>query len=135
MRRVSAILASLAALDLTLATVGFFFPQLWFTIFHGVDYVDPQGFLRRCAANWLAFGILQAVAYTRWRRQPYWLVLIAGVRLSDIFTDWTYLHFAHDITWFGRVSLFAVSPANLALGFYLLRWYQKYNSPLDQRPA
>ncbi|MBI3555036.1 MAG: hypothetical protein HY074_02080 [Deltaproteobacteria bacterium] len=130
MKQVSRVLASLVALDATLAFVAFGFPQLWFTIFHGVDYADPQGFLRRCGANWLAFCLLQIMALAKWRREPHWLVLIAGVRLSDIFTDWTYLYFAHDITWFGRITLFTTSPANLVVGIYLLRAYKMGRVPV-----
>ena len=121
---IGALLSSLVLLDVTLTIWAFFFPRLWFAAFHGVPYDDPQGFLKRCAANWAAFALFQLVAWRRWRKQPDWLVVVAGLRLSDIFTDWTYLFSAHDITWFGRVALFAVSPANLAIGWYLLRTYR-----------
>ncbi len=122
-RQIDGYLLFLVVLDVTLSTVAFFFPQLWFDLFHGVPYVDPQGYLRRCAANWTAFALFQAIALARWRRSPHWLAVVAGIRLSDIFTDWTYLWFCQDITFFGRASLFVVSPANLWLGWQFLRFH------------
>jgi hypothetical protein len=123
-RKIDATLAALLALDVTLTVVAFFFPGLWFALFHGVPYADPEGFLRRCGANWAGFALFQAIALRRWRRAPWWLAVAAGLRLSDIFTDWTYLAFAHDLTWFGRISLAATSPMNLVVGLYLLRCYR-----------
>ncbi len=123
-RKIDAVLASLVALDVVLTVVAFGFPSFWVAVFHGVPDDDPQGFLRRCGANWAAFALFQGVALLRWRREPWWLAVAAGLRLSDIFTDWTYLLFAHDTTWFARLSLATTSPANLVVGVYLLRRYR-----------
>jgi hypothetical protein len=54
----SALLFSLVLLDLCLSTGGFFFPEFWFRLFHGVHYIDPEGLLRRSAASWAAFALL-----------------------------------------------------------------------------
>jgi hypothetical protein len=124
-KRVPAILIGLIALDVTIATVAFAFPQLWYTVFHGVGYVDPQGLLRRMGANWAAFALLQIVAWRRWREEPVWLAIVAGARWSDGLTDWTYLVFANDLTWFARVSLFAASPMNWIAGWMLYRAYEE----------
>jgi hypothetical protein len=75
------------------------------------------------AANWAAFGLFQIVALVRWRPRPYWLAVAAGLRLSDIFTDWTYLVACHDVTCFGTVALLAASPLNAVAGWRLLRYY------------
>ncbi len=123
-RKIDATLAALLALDVVLTVWAFAFPGLWFAVFHGVPYDDPEGFLRRCGANWAAFALFQAIALARWRRAPDWLAVAAGLRLSDIFTDWTYLAFARDVTWFARVALATTSPANLVVGLYLLRRYR-----------
>ena len=124
-RKIDVLLISLIVLDVTLSTAAFCCPRFWFTIFHGAEYVDPQGLLPRMAANWAAFALLQIIAYRKWKAQPHWLAVIAGVRLSDMFTDWTYLYFCQDITPFGRIGLFAMSPANVLIGWYLLRAYTK----------
>jgi hypothetical protein len=135
-RGVTATLAGLLALDVVLATVAFGFPELWFQVFHGVPYQDPEGFLRRCAANWAAFALLQAIALRRWRREPWWLLVVAGARLSDIFTDWTYLFFAHDVTWFARASLATTSPGNLVVGIFLVkRWRERCGSVAPCEPS
>jgi len=124
-----ALLAALAALDVTLATWALASPRLWFAAFHGVPYVDPEGLLPRMAANWAAFALFQLVALARWRKNAAWLAVAAGLRLSDIFTDWTYLAACHDVTWFGRAALLAASPLNVLAGFRLLRAHAAASAP------
>jgi hypothetical protein len=123
--KINWLLISLILLDITISIVAFLFPQFWFKIFHGAPYIDPQGFLRRCGTNWAAFALLQIIALAQWEKKPYWLAIVAGVRFSDIFTDWTYLWFSSSITVFGRISLFAISPLNLIFGLYFLSTYKK----------
>lgn len=130
-RRASTLLAGLFVFDVTLVTLAGFFPGVWFAVFHGVPYVDPQGFLRRCAANWAAFALLQGIAFARWTRSPRWLAIVAGVRLSDIFTDWTYLAFSQDLTWFGRIGLALSSPMNVVCGFALLSLHASFTRPVQ----
>lgn len=120
-RRIDAVLAGLAAFDCALTLWAFLAPEFWFRVFHGVPYADPEGFLRRCGANWAAFALFQAVALARWRTNPSWLAVAAGVRFSDIFTDWAYLAFSSHRTTFGCATLAAMSPVNLLLGWWLLR--------------
>jgi len=122
--RTNLLLAGLVVLDIVLSGTCLFFPDLWFRWFHGAPYVDPQGLLRRTGAVWAAFTFLQFIALIRWQRYPHWLVLVAGVRLTDI-SDWTYLFFCSNITWFGRMALFISPPANLALGWILLRTWAR----------
>jgi hypothetical protein len=125
-RRVQGVLAGLVAFDVTLTTWAGAFPELWFRVFHGVPYdgADPEGFLRRCAANWAAFALMQAIALARWKRDAVWLAVVAGVRLSDVFTDATYVTVARDTTWFARAVLAPSSVMNVVLGVFLLRAYR-----------
>ena len=116
-----AVLLSLVALDAILATWGFGFPALWFRFFHGSDYVDPQGLLRRCAANWLAFALLQAAALWRWRRDPRWLTLVAGMRLGDALTDVTCLAFSARATAAAWILFPIAGLGNVAIGVWLFR--------------
>jgi hypothetical protein len=123
-RRIQALLTFLVGLDLVLTTWALALPQLWFTVFHGTAYDDPQGFLRRCGANWAAFLLCQTIALVHWRRDPVWLAVVAGVRLSDIFTDVTYSFVAHDTTLFAKLTLAPMSLGNLLFGLFLLRAYR-----------
>ena len=84
----------------------------------------PQGFLRRCGANWGAFLLLQVIALWRWQRDATWLAVIAGVRLSDIFTDWTYLATSETVTTMGAVSLVAPGFINWGLPLALVWAYR-----------
>jgi hypothetical protein len=124
-RRINALLLGLIALDAAISATAFSSPALWYSVVHGAAYVDPQGLLRRTAANWCAFAVVQAAALFQWRAKPYWLAVVAGARLSDMFTDWSYLYFCHDITRFGRLALLAASPLNALIGWYLIRTYLK----------
>jgi hypothetical protein len=122
-------LVGLIVLDVVLTIWAFFFPRDWFFVFHGVLAIDPEGLLRRCGATWAAFTLFQTIALFRWRREPHWLAVVAGLRLSEIFTDWTYLAFAGDVTIFARITLFITSPANLFLGLYFLKSYKQQRKP------
>jgi len=130
-KRIPAILIALVFFDVTIAVIGFFFPGLWFRIFHGVPYNDPQGFLPRCAANWTAFALIQLIAFFRWKKDPVWLAMVAAARLSDIFTDLAYFWFCSDITLFGRASLLSAGPINLLLCWYFLKNYRQ----ISRRPG
>jgi hypothetical protein len=120
-RWVTALLAGLVVFDCVIAVWASVFPQLWFDAFHGVRYVDPEALLRRTAAQWAGFALIQLVALIRWRREPWWLVAVAGVRLCDVFTDLVYVIFAQDLTWFARLTLPAMGPINALLAWLLIR--------------
>jgi hypothetical protein len=67
-------------------------PDLWFRLFHGTLPAGLEtAFLRRSGGQWLAFAIAQAIAIVRWREAPIWLVVVAAVRFSDLFTDISYV--------------------------------------------
>jgi hypothetical protein len=121
MRAVRFTLAGLVALDALLTVWGFFLPDLWFRVFHGAGYVDPQGLLRRCAANWLAFAVVQAIALARWERSPGWLFAVAGMRWGDALTDVTCLAFASSVTPFALVAFPIAGLGNLVVGAWLWR--------------
>jgi hypothetical protein len=118
---IDALLIALIALDVFYPVVIFFFPESWFKFMHGATYVDPQGLLRRTAAVWTAFALFHFVTYLKWQKQPIWLAVSAGIRLSEIFADLTYVHFAQDMTWPGKIGLFMAGPTNALLGWYFLK--------------
>jgi hypothetical protein len=120
---VNLLLIFLVILDLVLSSLCLFAPSTWFKLMHDAPYVDPEGLLRRTGAVWAAFTLLQFLALVLWRKKPYWLVLVAGVRLTEIFSDWTYLYFAASITSFGRLGLLIAPPANVIFGWLLIRAY------------
>jgi hypothetical protein len=117
---INLLLLFLIVLDVVLSILVLLLPNIWFKIFHDQPYIDPQGLLRRTGAVWAAFTVLQIIAYVQWQEQHYWLVLIAGVRLTELFSDWTYLYFAQHTTWAGRISLLTAPPANLVMGWFLI---------------
>jgi len=123
-RRAQALLIGLVLFDCVLTTWAWAFPQWWYDAFHGVKYVDPEALLRRMGAQWAGFALCQAVAVWRWRREPEWLAVVAGVRLCDALTDLTYVFLARDTTWFAWATLPAMGPINALMGWYLLRAYR-----------
>jgi len=134
-RRVGALLAVLVVFDLLLVVWAFAFPDLWFQAFHGVERVDPQHLLQRMGANWAAFFLFQLIALLRWRAAPKWLLVVAGVRFSDIFTDITYVVLSEDTTWFAWATLPLMSLLNLAMGLWLLRAWHALTGDGRARPA
>ena len=124
------LLAFLVILDVVLSATCIFFPEKWFAIFHNMPYAgnDPVFLLRRTGALWVAFTLLQFVALIRWEKAPWWLILIAGVRLTELFSDWTYLYLAWQaghMTTLGSIGLFIAPPGNLAFGWFLIWAYLK----------
>lgn len=127
-KRVERLLLFLIAVDVALCLVGFGWPALWFELIHGAPAADPQRFLQRTAAAWAAFLVLQVAAYRRFRREPWWLAVIAGVRLSDMLTDWTHALVAPDMTWLGYACLLSAGPVNVAAGVLLIRAHAAFGS-------
>lgn len=120
---VGRVLLGLVIFDLLLIVWVTAWPELWFFAFHGA-WERPelaQLFLWRCGANWAAFLLFQAIAWRRWRAEPAWLLVVAGVRWSDIFTDPSYSLLADSTTWFTWLALPAMGLINFALGLYLWR--------------
>jgi hypothetical protein len=122
------LLLFLIVLDAVLSILALALPDTWFRLIHDQPYIDPQGLLRRTGAVWAAFTLLQALAYVRWQVQPYWLVVVAGVRLTELFSDWTYLAVAEQVTWSGRIGLLIAPPANLVMGWWLTRRFVQMTS-------
>src|SRR5262249_59615702 len=78
--------------DTLLVLMARFAPELWFRVFHESAPASLDvAFLRRSAGQWAAFALAQAIALWRWRRDPVWLAIAAGVRFSDPFPDLPYL--------------------------------------------
>lgn len=124
-KAVDLLLVLLILLDVVYFIVIFSSPETWFRVMHGAPYVDPEGLLRRTAAGWAAFTLWQIIALVRWKKNPHWLMLVAGIRWTEIFADCTYLYFAHDITTIGRLGLLAAGPINFFCGWFFFRSYFK----------
>jgi hypothetical protein len=120
-RTVWLVLGSLALIDLTIGSVALFDPALWFRVFHNAPYVDPQALAPRMGAHWAGFFLVQSIALVRWRTDSRWLLLVAGARLSDVFTDLTCLLLCQSISPFGRLALASAGPANLLAAWLLWR--------------
>jgi hypothetical protein len=127
-RAINLLLLFLIALDAVLSVLAIAFPDAWFRLLHDQPYIDPQGLLRRTGAVWAAFTLVQALAYARWSQQPYWLVLVAGVRFTELFSDWAYLAVAEQVTWSGRIGLLIAPPANLVMGWFLVRSFLRISA-------
>ena len=95
-------------------------PGWWFQLLHKSSATEAETvWLRRSAGQWAAFALVQGLALWRWRREPVWLVLVAGARVSDLFTDLSYLASASSLTTFGWVVL-PLLPILNGLGVILL---------------
>lgn len=122
---VNGLLVALVLLDVFLSTIALAFPDRWAQVMHGLPYEDSAGLLRRTGAVWVAFVVLQAIALFRWRKQPYWLPLVAGVRFTELFSDWVTIFAAKQMTTIGTIGLLLAPPANLLFGLILLSAYRR----------
>lgn len=128
-RTITAVLAVLVVFDAFLVISVAAAPGVWFELFH--ETADESAgallFLRRCAANWAAFFLLQLGALAAWRRRAGWLAVTAGVRGSDIFTDISYAVLADEPTTLALVSLPLMGAVNLGLALYFWFAYRHWN--------
>ena len=122
--------------DATLFGLSWLAPDLWFQLFH---HARPAGLetalVCRAAGQWLAFALVQAIALWRWRVQPIWLVVVAGARVSDLFTDVSYILAVPSLTAFGWFAL--VPPPFLNALFILVMGlaYRRATALADGSPA
>ncbi len=130
----SAFLLSLGVWDAALATVAIVFPGLWFRMFHGAPYIDPQALLARTGAVWVAFALFQLVAFFKWTDVPIWLAVGGGMRLSETFADLTYLARAQHVTTAGALGLVLSTATNIFLGIFFIRGCLDLQ-PREHRPA
>jgi hypothetical protein len=106
--------------DITIFVISWVEPELWFRLFHhGIPAGLEVALLRRSGGQWLAFAVGQAIALWQWRRRPEWLAVAAGIRLSDLFTDVSYLIAAPSLTRFGQL-LFPIFPVLNLIGVIIL---------------
>lgn len=124
-KAVDVLLVLLSLLDVVYDIVIFGSPATWFHVMHGTPLDDPEGLLRRTAACWASFALWQIVALIRWKQHRHWLMLVAGIRWTEIFADWTYAYFAQHLTLIGHIGLLAAGPINLFCGWFFYRSYFK----------
>ncbi len=124
-KAVDGLLIVLILLDVIYDIVIFGRPELWFRVIHGTGLMDPQGLLRRTGAVWAAFVLWQTITLFRWKNQRHWLMLVAGIRWTEIFADWTYIYFAQSLTTIGWIGLLSAAPINLLSGWFFYRSYFK----------
>ena len=112
--------------DTSLFFMAWFRPDLWFGYFHGVSPVGLDvALLRRTAGQWAAFAVVQGIALWRGRENPVWLVMVAGARFSDLFTDVSYVLAAPSLTPLGWACLLPPPVLNLLGVVIMLRGYKQ----------
>ena len=122
--------------DTALCVLSWWRPDLWFHVFH---HADPLGFdvalLRRAGGQWAAFALVQAVALMRWRTRPLWLVIVAGARISDLFTDLSYIASVPSLTPIGWAALLPPAFLNLAFAITMMvAWRQLAGAAQGDEP-
>lgn len=121
--KINTVLILLILLDFVLFAVCLLKPDLWVKGIHNTIASDSLGLIHRQGGVWAAFFIFQFLALFRWERAPYWLVLVAGIRLTEVFSDWIYYYFAPSLTFVGTVGLLIAPPVNLVLGIFFIKTF------------
>jgi hypothetical protein len=112
--------------DTLLFLMSWLAPDLWFLVFHSsVPAGLEVAFLRRSGGQWAAFALAQAITVWRWRKQPIWLPIAAGIRFSDLFTDISYILAAPSLTTRGWILLLPPPLLNLIGVIILLRGHNQ----------
>lgn len=110
-------------------------PDLWFKLFHAsVPAGLEVALLRRSGGQWLAFALAQAITLWRWKKQPVWLAVTAGIRFSDLFTDISYIFAVPSLTTLGWILLSPPPLLNLIGVVIMLRGYQQMQNTTPRQP-
>jgi hypothetical protein len=101
-------------------------PDFWFRWFHATAPAGLEtAFLGRSAGQWAAFALGQAIALKRWRKDPVWLAVTAGLRFSDLFTDVSYIAAVPSLTTAGWLLLSPPAVLNLVGVYIMLKGYRQ----------
>jgi hypothetical protein len=101
-------------------------PDFWFRWFHATAPAGLEtAFLRRSAGQWAAFALGQAITLKRWRKDPVWLAVTAGLRFSDLFTDVSYIAAVPSLTTAGWLLLSPPAVLNLVGVYIILKGYRQ----------
>lgn len=122
--------------DTVLFVLAWTTPDLWFRLLHASTPAGLEiALLRRSAGQWAAFALAQAIALWCWRRRPEWLVIVAGIRFSDLFTDISYMLAVPTLTPLGWAVLLPPPFLNL-VGVAIMSWgyYQARGSARVGQP-
>lgn len=116
--------------DTVIFVLAWLAPGLWFQLLHnGVPAGLEIALLRRSAGQWAAFALAQAITLWRWKSDPRWLAVAAGVRFSDIFTDVSYILAVPSLTTAGWILLVPPPFLNLVGVVIFLRGCRQAQSP------
>jgi hypothetical protein len=112
--------------DTSLFVMAWLAPGTWFRLFHAAAPASLDvAFLRRSAGQWAAFALAQGIALCCWKKKPVWLVMVAGVRFSDLFTDLSYILAVPSLTTFGWACLLPPPVLNLVGVLLMLKGYRQ----------
>jgi len=119
--------------DTLLFVMAWVAPDIWFRVFHATVPAGLEtAFLRRSAGQWAAFALAQAITLWRWKKDPVWLVITAGVRFSDLFTDISYVLAVPSLTTLGWIFLLPPPLLNLVGVVIMLLGYQQLRSGVER---
>jgi hypothetical protein len=111
--------------DTSLFLMSWLYPGIWFRLFHGVAPAGLEiALLRRAGGQWAAFALAQGITLWYWRKNPVWLVIVAGARFSDLFTDISYILAVPSLTTLGWICLLPPPLLNLLGVVIMLRGYR-----------
>ena len=111
-------------------------PEIWFRLLHAAVPAGLEvALLRRSAGQWAAFALAQAITLWRWRKEPVWLAVSAGVRFSDLFTDVSYILAVPSLTTLGWILLVPPPFLNLVGVVIMLRGYGQARAPVQAAHA
>lgn len=111
----------LAVLDGLLALWTFLLPDGFYRFFFGKNRPGNGDLIYRTGGLWLTFSLLQFLALFLWTTNPFWLLIVTGVRLSEWCADWLLLLAEKDFTLFGSMGFLLSVPFTVTFGllFYL----------------
>lgn len=115
-----ATLVFLLILDLARGVFAVGFPDSFHDGYHGRSRMDPTGLLRRAGGVWIGMALVDTAVLLFWAREPYLLLVVAGLRLTDVLPEWFHGWEEVDHRWRVRIRIGLLTVLNLsAAGVFL----------------
>lgn len=129
LRQTRWITGTLAVFDYFLSFVALFVPDFYMHVMHGAGANENIFMLKRTGVLWLAYAVVQTVAFINPQRFHLVVLIVAAFRLIEVPADPIYLLTSKHVSPFGTFGLIFAPLFNLTVGVLLVRaWLRRENA-------
>lgn len=129
LRQTRWVTGTLAVFDYFLSFVTLFAPDFYMQVMHGSGANENIFMLQRTGVLWLAYAVVQTVAFINPQRFHLSVLIVAAFRLVEVPADPVYLLTSKHVSPLGTFGLIFAPLFNLTVGTLLMRaWINRDNT-------